>query len=267
MPDAQAETTVLELIIATTAACNYRWSVRLPMRRPGSDFRRYEAIYTYALITAMAVEKLQQHASEQDKDPAQSMQLIMTEEGIQQLQDDPIVWEDWLGYFEQADIGGLYQVATCKTRALSIKRTIQAMPRHCAQQHGEAKQRKPKGAGRAMLAAIAEGIQDGSLTYNHPGDLVQVDRQGRTFLEHPAILHWCIERLELNDEFKRVKNRFDRQTVFRRSSNGQQLFRGKLRARDQIKKGYVVEEGAQLWQTEPPVGRFVIEKLTQQNPL
>ena len=116
-----------------------------------------------------------------------------------------------------------------------------------------------------MLKAIREGLEEGSLSFNQPGDAVQVDREGRTFLEHPAIFEWCIERLALNVDVKRVKNRFDRLKVYTRSTEGNQLFRGRLRKRDQRSRGYVLEDYSLLWSEAPPRGRFVIENITAKN--
>ena len=113
-----------------------------------------------------------------------------------------------------------------------------------------------------MLEAIREAIADGSLSVNQPCDAVQVDREGRTFLVYPAILEWCIERLALDADLKRVQNRFDRLKVYKRTAQGKQLYRGKLRARDPRTRGYVLEDAAVLWSGTPPPGRFVIENLT-----
>lgn len=280
IPTDLAEARVIELLKETTAACTYRWSLRLPMKRPGSDYRKYEIIYTYALVTAMAVGSLQKCAGTDSIEDLAAR--ILMKEGMARLRADPIVWEDWLGYFAQSDVGGLYAVsvrgkihqpmtgenpveegeghtsakdaAQCEQPPAARDSRTRAEPE---QQHSP-----PAGSGRAMLAAIREAIADGSLSVNQPSDAIQVDREGRTFLEYPAILEWCIEHLALDDDLKRIKNRFNRLKVYKRTPEGKQLFRGKLRARDPRARGYVLEDASVLWSETPPAGRFVIENLT-----
>ena len=62
----------------------------------------------------------------------------------------------------------------------------------------------------------------------------------------------------------RVKNRFNRLKVYKRSAEGKQLFRGRQGERDPITKGYVLEDASLLWQGPAPKGRFVIENVTGQ---
>jgi hypothetical protein len=89
-----------------------------------------------------------------------------------------------------------------------------------------------------------------------------VDREGRTYLVYPAILQWCKEQLQLEDDIKRLANRFSRLKVFRRSAGGNVLYRGRLRERDSYSQGYLVENASVLWRGEPPQGHFVIERIT-----
>lgn len=280
MTEAEAEECVCDLLAATEKACNYRWSVRLPLKRPGADYRRYEIIYTYALITAMAVDCLAEHdtsGNEVDKLATR----IVNEEGMARLRADAIVWEDWLGYFDQVAIGGLYAVSICNARPTSaayqrpsiLERRENSVHDFCpedvsqklemvADRNMRARKQPQAGSGREMLKAIREGLEEGALSFNQPGDAVQVDREGRTFLEHPMIFEWCIERLALNVDVKRLKNRFDRLKVYTRSAEGNQLFRGRLRKRDRRSRGYVLEDSSLLWSEAPPRGRFVIENVT-----
>jgi hypothetical protein len=272
--DTEAEATVIALLNNTTAACHYRWSLRLPLKRPGSDYRKYEIVYTYALITAMAVDCLLAHDGDDQTLPASAAARILTADGLARLQEDAMVWEDWLGFFEHSEIGGLYAAAIrdkqwAQQRPQAQAENVASEPGSEAAQPGPgtrmkqpAESKPAPGSGRAMLAALREGLQDGSLSFNQPRDAVQVDRDGRTFLEYPAAFEWCIERLALDADVKRVKNRFDRLKVYKRTSEGRQLFRGKLRQRDPRVRGYVLEDASVLWSDPPPVGRFVIENLT-----
>lgn len=266
-----AENLLLELIKKTTAACHYRWSLRLPLNRPGSDYRQYEIIYTYALITAMAVDELRTALGWPEHTTLDELAgLILSNDDLTRLKADPLVWEDWLGYFDQSELGGLYGVSignrNWRVPNPVTTRREETSPLDKSQKpstSGVARNEPPTaGSGRALLSAIREGLQDGSLTYNQPRDVVQVDRDGRTFLEYPAVIEWGIDRLTLDVDVKRMKNRFDRLKVIKRTPEGRQLFRGKLRARDPRVRGYVLEEHAELWPEPPPPGRFVIENLT-----
>lgn len=275
LPADQAEATLIELMNNTAAACHYRWSLRLPLKRPGSDYRKYEIIYTYALITAMAVDCLMAHDGDDETSPATAAARILSAEGLARLQEDAVVWEDWLGFFEQSETGGLY-AASIRDKLWSPPRPqagdadnhyVQPASRAVNRDLDEAARQAPvsepvPGSGRALLAAMREGLEDGSLSFNQPTDAVQVDRDGRTFLEYPAAFEWCIERLELDADVKRAKNRFDRLKVYKRTPEGRQLFRGKLRQRDPRVRGYVLEDSSVLWAKPPPPGRFVIENLT-----
>jgi len=276
LPDQEAEDQVLALLHRTTAACHYRWSVRLPLKRPGSDYRKYEIIYTYALVSAMAVDSLKLNSN--DQDPLDDFtRRVIPREGLSRLQADPTVWEDWQGYFEQAEIGGLYAVSIGDKQWTQMFSTEVAPSTETdfeepVMARGDAApdatgfraeiSAPPPGSGKAMLAAIKEGLKDGSLSFNQPHDVVQVDRDGRTFLEYPAALEWSMDRLALDVDLKRAKNRFDRLKFYKRNADGRQLFRGKLRQRDTRVRGYVFEDASVLWQAPPPTGRFVIENLT-----
>lgn len=251
-----AEQTLMNLLDDTAAACRHRWKLRLPMKRPGSDYRKYEMVYTDALVTAMAVGCL--IAQSDVKSPEQRARQILPEEIFSRLKADPLVWEDWLGYFHQADIGGLYGVSIC---ASPVKRnpreTVGKSPTAVRQTNPP-----PEGSGRAMLEAIRKALADGSLSFNQPCDAVQVDRQGRTFLEQPKILKWCIDQLALDDDLKRAKGRFNRLKVHKRSEKGHQLYYGRRGKHDRRRLGYVLENPAVLWCEAAPAGQFEIEQVT-----
>ena len=254
-----AEQRVIDLLNTTVTACCHRWSVRLPMKRPGSDYRKYEIVYTYAVVTAMAVGCLARYAHHQS--PEQLAHTLLPKDGLARLRVDPIVWEDWLGYFQQAERGGLYAVSVGSTSVQKPRTTASRNP-SSTPKPSEQPSEPPVGSGRAMLAAIRQALADGSLSFNQPGDAIQVDSEGRTFLAHPAIFEWCIERLAMDVDVKRAKNRFDRLTLYKRSASGHQLFRGRLRERDPKSRGYVLEDAAVLWSEAPPTGQFVIEHVT-----
>ncbi len=250
-----AEQCLIDLLSQTATACRHRWTLRLPMKRPGSDYRKYEIIYTDALVSAMAVGCLQSQTHTQS--PEQVASKILPEQGVARLKADPIVWEDWLGYFQQAERGGLYAVSIGARPAKPPRKAPVRKP------PGRTKpQAPPVGSGRAMLEAIRDALAQGSLSFNQPGDAVQVDRQGRTFLEHPQILKWCAQKLELQDDEKKLKSRFSRLKVHKRSEQGNQLYYGKRDKHDRRRIGYVLENSSVLWRGEVPTGPFRIEKIT-----
>lgn len=249
-----AEQQLLELLHNTAKACRYRWTLRLPLKRPGSDYRKYEIIYTDALVTAMAVDCLMQQHNEP---PEQLAEQLLTKDTLNKLKADPVVWEDWLGYFQHAEKGGLYAVAIQKRpeRQVRIRPTKKTKTTEIA-----APKPPPPGSGRAMLDAIKTALNDGSLSYNQPGDAVQVDRVGRTFLEHPKILNWCKEQLDLDEDLKKLKSRFSRLKVLNRCQQGKQLFYGRSGQQGHRRVGYIVDNPGILWQHQAPAGQFQIEK-------
>jgi hypothetical protein len=187
---------------------------------------------------------------------------ILPEAGRAMLQADAIVWEDWLGYFDAAELGGLYAVSRCGTPDSAQQpeegAKTTAPPQITPARHAP----PPTGSGKAMLTAIQAALDAGTLPFNGPGDPVQVDRQGRTYLVHPAILGWCKRELNLEEDTKRLENRFARLKIFKRSAGGNLLYRGRWRDRDTYSQGYLVENAAVLWCGEAPQGRFVIENIT-----
>lgn len=259
-----AEQQLLRLLAQTSNACRDRWSLRLPLKRPGSDYRKYEIVYTYALITAMAVDCLR-NVEAVGASPLDTALRLLPAEGLARLRGDAMLWEDWVGYFNRAETGGLYAVAMGEghrgiARTGTVQKTKITPIREDAQP--AAGRAGEPGSGKAILAAIRAGLADGSLSFNQPDDVIQVDRQGRTFLQYPAVLQWCKERLGLQEDLKRIQNRFDRLKLCKRSADGKQLFRGRLRPRDARVRGYVFEDASVLWPQPPPPGRFVIERLT-----
>jgi hypothetical protein len=255
-----AEQCLIDLLDRTATACRHRWTLRLPMKRPVSDYRKYEIIYTDALVSAMAVGCLTSQANTQP--PEQLATRLLPQEGLARLKADPIVWEDWLGYFQQAERGGLY-AASIGARPSKSKPPQKPVVRQQTSPAIPQKTTPPAGSGRAMLDAIREALAQGTLSFNQPGDAVQVDREGRTFLEHPKILSWCGEQLALEDDLKTIKNRFSRLKVHKRSTQGHQLYYGRLGKGDRRRIGYVLENPSVLWQAQAPTGQFVIENVSR----
>tara|TARA_E500000305_G_scaffold108525_1_gene111115 strand:+ start:8239 stop:9225 length:987 start_codon:yes stop_codon:yes gene_type:complete len=252
------EAVVLELLGATARACIRRWQVRLPLQRPGSDYRKCELIYTDALVTAMAVDCLLAQSDIDPREAAAQAPRIVSEHLLTSLQADPMVWQDWLGYFHQAQCGGLYALASDRLRphppATAMLPKTRALPR-------ERSPDPPPGSGWAMLDAIRTGLKTGAIPCNQRGDPVQVDGAGRTFLEHPQVLTWCANQQQLTEDRERLKRRFSRLKVLKRTTAGRQIFYGRYGKTDRRRVGYIIDSPGILWDGEVPCGSFVIEQL------
>ncbi|MFK8050315.1 MAG: hypothetical protein AB8B81_17960 [Halioglobus sp.] len=273
LPQDEAEDTLLNLINNTMKACHYRWTVRLPMKRPGTDYRRYEILYTYALVTAMAVESVIHLDPNNTDSPEKTAIHLLPTRGLDNLRAEALVLEDWLGFFENAEVGGLYAVS--RGRSLQVEnasavKKLQSIVSHTGEKpagkecrvEGQHHSQTSRQVGLVMLNTMKQQLADGLLTYNNPGDLVQVDRGGRTFLEYPGILEWYTEQAPPNLDLTKAKKSLESTGVCKRSNKGHNLYRGRLRARDARLRGYVVEDTSSLWQNDAPIGRFVIENLT-----
>ena len=269
-----AEQRLLDLLVATAAACRYRWTLRLPMKRPGSDYRKYEIIYTEALVTAMAVGCLRSYASTQFPEQLATHSAAGS---YRQTEGRPHRVGRLAGVFNKAERGGLYWCPSAPNRpsTRTINRDLSQAPgRQTSVKQPRVivkPQEPPAGSGRAMLDAVRDALATGALSFNQPGDAVQVDREGRTFLEHPAILKWCSEQLALDDDVKKLKGRFSRLKVHKAISSRQSTVLRQTKqtrpATNRLRGGkptilcsfgrFVIEH---LWPA--PVGRFVIDRQT-----
>ena len=266
---AEAEQKVIDLLEQTTKACRRRWHTRLPQQRPGTDYRKYEITYTDALVTAMAVDSLLNVKTGDDESPDQVAERIIPRALLQRLRGDPVVWADWLGYFDQSSLGGLYSVSceamcTVETPRAGGGRNGRSERPEMPQGAREGVVRS-KAAGWSVVDAIKACIADGTLSVNQPGDLVQVDRDGRTFLQSPAVFEEVKTLQGLEEGARNLENRFARLKINKETSEGWKLFNGKSLRSEPMVKGYVVEDDNIFWDDEVPQGRFVVQGLTTLN--
>jgi hypothetical protein len=124
---------------------------------------------------------------------------------------------------------------------------------------------RSRAAGWSVVDAIKVCIADGTLSVNQPGDLVQVDRDGRTFLQSPAVFEEVKTLQGLEEGARNLENRFARLKINKETSEGWRLFNGKSLKSEPMVKGYVVEDDNIFWDDEVPQGRFVVQGLTTLN--
>lgn len=238
-------------------AAKLRRGVLLPAERPDSDYRLYDRVYTYALVSAMVVEHV---AAQSDDSVDDVLKRVIPSDGLSWLQtpqvtqDGDLVWQDWHKYFNNPESSSLYAIVR---RAQTKGQQPEGKPRKVTPESGEKK--KPQ-AGHRFVAMIREGIASGELDYNKPGALIQVDSVGRTFLLTPLIFKWCQKRMEGDGEnIKVITNQFKRLKIIDRRVDGTDMFRGRLSAGDKLSAGFVVPDESIFWQGEAPRGRFEIK--------
>lgn len=267
MDSDRAENVVAHILHDSARACIRRWSGRLPIKRPGTDYRRYEFIYTDALITAMAVDGYLRAQKGEGDVPQVLAGRLVPAPVLHEMQADPMVWEDWLGYFEQSPLGGLYAMAHGKPKEpeeRASKPVVARQPDERPEPPTKADvPKRSKAAGWKVVDGIRACIEQGVLPFNNPGDLVQIDREGRTFLQSPGVFEEVKKLLEWDDDAKRLMNQFARIKVNKESSQGRDIFKGRSLKSERYAQGYVVEESGIFWDGKAPEGRFVILNVTR----
>ncbi len=277
---ATAEACVLQLIEDMTAACKRARNTRLPQGRPGTDYRKYEVHYNYALITAMAVAWHMEQCGETGGHLYFADKLIPFD-GMRRLKDKAMVWSDWQAFFTGADDGGLRALAgrslppgqasgdkpvledssvskTYRTREQIQRDSKFVIPHRCDYAGEDA-------VGWDIVQFIRESLQAGQLSYNKRRSWVQVDREGRTFLQVPEIFAWCRENMQLEEPVKRLQNRFGRLNISVRYRKRGSMLYGARPSDKRFRAGYVVADADIFWDGYPPGDRFVIRDLTPQS--
>lgn len=280
---ATAEQALTTLLMSIAEACQRAGNHRLPKGQQVTDYRRFETLYNYALISAMAIAwHMDAEALELGGQTALAETLIPPQ-GLARLRQEALVWEHWQAYFEGREDGGLREVAgrsalpgrapetpastsspnpgesTTPSKQTSNPQatTEKFLTPHSSQWAN------PLSKGWALVEAIREGIRDGSLPYNRKQAPVQVDREGRTFLQVPEVFEWCHERLDSDLPTKTLVNRFGRLNICTRTRKGQNLLRGGRRNQKSYQQGFVVEDPSLFWNGEPPADQFYIRHLTR----
>ena len=279
-----AEPAMQALLEAITRACQRAANERLPRGGQVTDYRRYETLYNYALISAMAIAWHMDVARLERGGQVAVAENFLPPEGLARLQREALVWAHWQAFFEGGDDGGLRDVAgrsalpgqSETTRAQPVRHTTAKTPPGSHAPVPEANTQgtlfvrpdrsqwaQPLARGWVLVEAIREGLQDGSLPYNRKKAWVQVDREGRTFLQVPEVFEWCHERLNADTPPKTLINQFGRLNICTRTRKGQNLLRGGRRNQKHYQQGFVVEDPALFWGGDPPAEQFYIRHLTR----
>lgn len=287
-----ADADLADLIMRMAVACRRACDTRMPQGRAGSDYRRYETVYNYALITAMAVA-WHMEAAGLPRGAHEPLALsLIPPAGLQRLQADPMVWNDWLAFFTDGEDGGLRRLAGRElspgdtadagradnheshqpnTAVLSepppCAQSVQPLGNETVDSHCITPPKNqwagPLAAGWQLVDTIRDGLRDGSLAFNGKADWVQVDREGRTFLQVPEVFEWCQHRLGGDDTAKTLINRFGRLNICTKTRQGENILRGGRPNQKHYQRGFVVEDPAIFWEGNAPADHFYIKRLTQ----
>lgn len=282
----RAEAAAIALMEKTARACHRAAHTLLPIGRLGTDYRQVEIAYTDALVTAMAVEcvlTLPANDNELPKDlrkdlakdrPEDIAVRLIPASVLSRLRADPVVWQDWLGFFMQSPTGGLYALSRehqtadsdrHTSGALALERNAVDISPRSGKINTPKQKQKPKtrtAAGWQVVDGIKTCLADGTLSFNQPGDLVQVDAQGRTFLQAPAVFEAVKVQLGWEEGARKLENRFLRLNITRCAPGGWKRFRGKSLQSEPMVQGYVIQDGRHLWGASVPTGRFVVQDVT-----
>ena len=279
-----ADQALTTLLMSIAQACRRAGNHRLPKGQQVTDYRRFETLYNYALISAMAIA-WHMDAAELEQGGQQALaETLIPPTGLARLRQEALVWEHSQAFFEGRDDGGLREVAgrsalpgrvpETHASASSPNPGRSAIPQRQTEPSPEATADKfltpnssqwanPLSKGWALVEAIREGLRDGSLPYNRKQAWVQVDREGRTFLQVPEVFEWCYERLDAEVPPKTLVNQFGRLNICTRTRKGQNLLRGGRRNQKAYQQGFVVEDPSLFWDGEPPADQFYIRHLTR----
>lgn len=290
-PDSEAITA--DILKTARVAAAFRRGRLLPAGRPNANYRHYERVYTYALVSAVATEgTIDVHSNKQQEIDARvpggdKMQLqalagrplswwaeaIVPKPGLLWLKEDDGVWNDWIEYFDpEADslMAVIAHEAKMQTgHPAKIALLAQPTKTPTAEAAADAKSpslrvpiKPPKTplsdkSGTVILEALKSGVVSGELPCNGPDGLVQVDADGRTFLRTPDIYQWYIEKTGEDITWQEVRNRLIRLGIFAREQ-GKDRFWGKTSANAKKIAGVVLRDSSNLWIEPIPAGTFVI---------
>ncbi len=279
--DVNAEQAVLSLIDDMTAACKKARDTRMPRGRPGTDYRRYETHYNYALITAMAVAW---HMDQSDEDGGHLYfaEKLIPFDGLRRMKEQVMVWSDWQAFFTGEDDGGLRWLAGREHKSEATGKCAEISDparKDCAnyltreQIERDSKFVTPNpqvyagedALGWEIVHFIRDSLRNGTLTRNRRNSWVQVDREGRTFLQAPELFDWCRRNMPSPETTKCLQNRFGRLNICVRYRNKGNLMRGARPSDKRFRTGLVVADPAIFWDGYPPDERFAIQGLTPTN--
>lgn len=265
------------LLSQITGALNRAVDVRFPLDRAGADYRRFETIYNYALIVVMTMAWWMQRNKWDPDTLENALEAYIPKPGLTRLKHEPDVWDDVRAFFTGGADGGLRQVSRVNWQSIApapenhpLMPSADSEPQSTSNSKSErfltphsSQWANPLSKGWALVEAIREGLRDGSLPYNRKQAWVQVDREGRTFLQVPEVFEWCYERLDAEVPPKTLVNQFGRLNICTRTRKGQNLLRGGRRNQKAYQQGFVVEDPSLFWDGEPPADQFYIRHLTR----
>ena len=264
------------LLERITAAQHRAANVRFPLGRPGADYRRFETVYNYALTAVMVTAWWMERHQWGPDALKRALATCVPAPGLARLQREPEVWQDMRAFFTGDADGGLRQVSGTQWLLATPahppitggQATPSAKPRNDAGSERfltpkRSQWANPLANGWVLVEAIRDGLRDGSLPYNRHQAPVQVDREGRTFLQVPEVFEWCYERLDAEVPPKTLINQFGRLNICTRTRKGQNLLRGGRRNQKAYQQGFVVEDPNLFWDGEPPADQFYIRHLTR----
>ena len=264
------------LIQELTGAVKRRRSLRLPRGRRDVDYRLVYSPYTYALVTAMIVDAYSA-LTQSDERPEDVLIDMLPPAGLERLRKQAIVWEDWLGYFQRSERGGLYAVAkdrwnTCgdqgegnripqkpssKAKPSMLDRAKAAVAESDTENGGATSN---SFAGDRVLIALKACLEDGSLAYNNPGAFVNADRHGRVHLRSPEVFAELAKLYGWNETPQQLKNRFLRLKIHQVSPAGNSLFYGRSkRGKTKWRAGHVLKDGTLIWPEKTIKGSFRVD--------
>ncbi|MFV0477043.1 MAG: hypothetical protein ACK5ME_04305 [Parahaliea sp.] len=257
------------LIKDISEACRRLQGIRMPMGRPGVDYRHYETQYSYALITAMAIYWCRERIISDQRDPQVLARRYIPQEGLLRLQSDAMVWADWQAFFSDGDDGGLKKIAAKAELSLNQSNVLANGEKPLRPRKTRSNKKRllrPEKSDYARADAlgwrsvdrICKGLRSGILSYNQVDSLVHVDNKGRTFLLVPQIFQWCSRRRYEQDRSSTLKNRFFRLHIHTHEPQGEGIYYGVYPGNPRHFRGAVIEDKSIFWDNKPPVSDFLI---------
>ena len=266
------------LLDKITAALNRAANVRFPLDRPGTDYRRFETIYNYALMVVMATAWWMERNKMGLEALERALGTCVPAQGLARLKHESEVWRDVLAFFTGAADGGLRQVSDSHWQPVTsvpannppatsgAGKPVTNSAERCKSERfltpHKNKKAGPLAKGWVLVETIRNGLADGSLPLNAKGAPVQVDREGRTFLQVPEVFEWCQQRMASAVPARTLANQFSRLGICTRTRGGKDLLRGGRRSQKRYQQGFVVEEAQIFWDGPPPADDFYILHLT-----
>jgi hypothetical protein len=295
------ELELADLMHEARVACGLRRIYLLPRGRKNINYRQYETVYNYALVSAMAVERLRgaysavtgsgremgaggpegdtelQNGRPQPPPDAWAAKVIPLA-GLEWLREDAMVWQDWLEYFTKPKTSAMADIARkARSRienkdkpeeaATPSQLSTEEFVRQMARQHAPEASRASSSLvpenkiGWQIVEAIKASLANGSLAFNERGSIVQIDQEGNTFLELPGIFEWYKEATANDATIQELTNQFKHLRIVKTREEGKDIFRGRLLASEKWKRGFVLGDGSAIWPEGAPRGKFRLQGL------